>query len=187
MAEKPHISETATESSAATTSSPLATSSPRKIPREVHLPVEIILHIVSLLPRREASQKTLWVCCQVSKAWYEASISRLYERPYVTSRNFQEFVRTVCPSKNAHIRKSELAELVRYLDMSGLSYDGSKSLTARLLGRLKNGLRKFIAPQAVFGINCFASLSKCTELEYLNLSLISASYVSSDAVAGSLF
>jgi len=64
---------------------------------------------------------------------------------------------------------------VKWLDMSLLTYDSSRSLTARLLARLKTGLRRFIAPQASFGINCFASLSKCKELEYLNLSLISAS------------
>ena len=35
--------------------------------------------------------------------------------------------------------------------MSGLVHNGSKSLTARLLGRVKNNLDEFIAPQASFG------------------------------------
>lgn len=59
--------------------------------------------------------------------------------------------------------------------MGELVHNASKSLTARLLGRLKPNLTSFIAPQASFGINSFAALSKCTSLRHLNLSLISAS------------
>ena len=54
-------------------------------------------------------------------------------------------------------------------------HDGSKSLTARLLGRLKGNLIEFTGPQASFSINSFAALSKCTQLTFLNLSLMSAS------------
>lgn len=95
--------------------------------REIHLPVEVILNIISFIRRRESSQRTLWAASLVSKIWYEASISRLYEHPYLSGKNFQEFVRTVCPSKNAHIRKSELADMVKWLDMSLLTYDSSRS------------------------------------------------------------
>jgi len=95
--------------------------------REIHLPVEIILTIVSFIRGRQSRQKTLWAACLVSKTWYEGSIARLYEHPYLTGINFQEFVRTVCPSKNAHIKKSELADMVQWLDMSMLTYDSSKS------------------------------------------------------------
>jgi len=59
--------------------------------------------------------------------------------------------------------------------MGELVHDGSKSLTARLLGRLKGSLTEFVAPQASFSINSFAALSKCTALTHLNLSLMSAS------------
>ena len=34
--------------------------------------------------------------------------------------------------------------------MSGLVHNGSKSLTARLLGRVKKRLEEFVAPQASF-------------------------------------
>jgi hypothetical protein len=84
-------------------------------------------------------------------------------------------VNTVCPSKNAHIRQSALAPLVKRLDMGELVHNASKSLTARLLGRLKGNIEEFIAPQASFGINSFAALSKCSRLRHLGLSLISAS------------
>jgi hypothetical protein len=59
--------------------------------------------------------------------------------------------------------------------MGELVHDGSKSLTARLLGRLKGTLTNFVAPQASFSINSFAALSKCTRLKHLDLSLMSVS------------
>jgi len=40
--------------------------------------------------------------------------------------------------------------LVRVLDMSMLVHNGSRSLTARILGRLKGSLEYFVAPQASF-------------------------------------
>jgi hypothetical protein len=42
-----------------------------------------------------------------------------------------------------------------------------------LLGRCKPSLQIFIAPQASFAVNCWASLSKCTRLRVLDLSLVS--------------
>ena len=139
------------------------------------LPLEIILQIVSYVSRFDLGQKTLWACCLVSRPWYAAAVPLLYRRPYLSGRNFQNFVVTVCPSKNAHIRQSQLAGFVRTLDMGELVHDGSKSLTARLLGRLKGNLVEFVAPQASFSINSFAALSKCKHLALLNLSLMSAS------------
>ena len=43
-----------------------------------------------------------------------------------------------------------VAELVRVLDMSRLVHNGSKSLTTRILGRVKGNLEEFVAPQAPF-------------------------------------
>lgn len=143
--------------------------------KEIDLPLEVLIQIVSYIPRREPNQKTLWSCCLVSRSWYSAAIPFLYERPYIGGSNFQQFVATVCPSKNARIRRSQLAEMVKAMDMGALVHDGSKSLTARLLGRLKGSLEEFVAPQASFSINSLAALSKCTHLKFLNLSLMSAS------------
>lgn len=148
---------------------------PSKSGREILLPSEIIVHILAFIPRQISTQWTFWACSLVSRAWYSASISLLYERPYLTGGNFSEFVTTVCPSKNAHIRQSALAVLVKRLDMGDLVHNSSRSLTARLLGRLKGNIEEFVAPQASFAINSFAALSKCTKLRYLDLSLISAS------------
>lgn len=143
--------------------------------KEIELPLEVLFQIISYIPRRQSDQKTLWACCLVSRAWYSAAVAFLYERPHIGGGNFQEFVATVCPSKNAHIRKSQLADMVKILDMGTLVHDGSKSLTARLLGRLKGNLEEFVAPQASFSINSFAALAKCKNLKFLNLSLMSAS------------
>lgn len=143
--------------------------------KEIELPLEILIQIISYIPRRQENQKTLWACCLVSRAWYSAAVTFLYERPHIGGGNFQEFVATICPSKNAHIRKTQLSELVKILDMGTLVHDGSKSLTARLLGRLKGSLEEFVAPQASFSINSFAALAKCKNLKFLNLSLMSAS------------
>ncbi|SLM34698.1 F-box domain [Lasallia pustulata] len=146
----------------------------------VHLPQEIILQILSYIPRDPTSQSYLHACSLVSRSWYSATVPLLYHSPHFTGKNFRQFVATVCPSINAHIRKSELAGLVRRLDMGNLVHDGSKSLTARLLGRVKGGLEEFVAPQASFAINCLAALSKCTHLHHLDLSLISESLSLSD-------
>jgi len=59
--------------------------------------------------------------------------------------------------------------------MGNLVHQGSRSLTARLLGRVKNNLQEFVAPQASFAENCFPALSKCYDLRVLNLSLVSES------------
>jgi hypothetical protein len=60
---------------------------------------------------------------------------------------------------------------VKSLDLSHIVHQGAKSTTARLLGRTRASLEVFVAPQASFAINCWASLSKCTRLRVLDLSL----------------
>lgn len=140
------------------------------------LPLEIIQMIVSYIREPTAeNQKTLWACCLVRRSWWHATVPQLYRYPVLDGHNFERFVPTICPSVNAHIRRSPLASYVKMLDMSHLVHDGSKSLTARMLGRLKGNLAEFVAPQASFSINSFASLAKCTKLRYLNLQLMSAS------------
>ena len=116
----------------------------------VHLPTEIIILILSFIPRRSSSQSTLHACCLLSRDWYAVAVHQLYHSPYINGQNFKQFVATICPSVNAHVRKSDLADLVRRLDMGNLVHDGSKSLTARLLGRVKFMLEEFVAPQASF-------------------------------------
>lgn len=133
-----------------TPSDTAASTTPPPKQTAVHLPPEIIIHILSYIPRRPSSQSTLYSCCLLSRQWYAVAVHRLYHSPCITGKNFKKFVATICPSVNAHVRKSDLADLVRRLDMGSLVHDGSKSLTARLLGRVKVMLEEFVAPQASF-------------------------------------
>ncbi|KAI6843455.1 hypothetical protein KC365_g242 [Hortaea werneckii] len=143
--------------------------------RPVYLPDEIILEILSYVAASKQAQKTLASCCLLSRQWYDAAVPILYAYPYLYGGNFDQFVRAVCPSINLHVRKSPLSELVKSLNMSGLVHQGSRSLTARLLGRTKNQLEEFVAPQASFAENCFPALSKSHRLRTLDLSLVSES------------
>lgn len=118
-------------------------------------------------------QSTLHACTLVSRTWYPTAVQHLYDTPAINGKNFDLFVRAVCPSVNAHIRQNGLAELVKNLNMSRLVHNGSRSLTARLLGRFKGQLETFVAPQASFAVNSLAALSKCSRLQCLDLSLVS--------------
>lgn len=144
---------------------------------DVQIPQELLQQIFSYLARH---QKTLHACSLTSLSWYSASVAYLYEDPMITGKNYNSFVRAICPSVNAHVRRNGLAELVRRLDMSSLVHNGSKSLTARLLGRVKTGLEEFVAPQASFAVNCLAALSKCSNLRHLDLSFVSESISMTD-------
>jgi hypothetical protein len=166
----------AASTTAATDSRRTSRSSSEPRQREyLHLPDELISEIISYLPKGRQSQSTLAACCLVSWQWHSIAVPRLYEAPHLYGRNYDPFVRTICPSLNAHIRKSDLAGLVRVLDMGVLVHQGSKSTTARLLGRTKSGLISYVAPQSNFGVNCLAALSKCIHLQSLDLSLLSES------------
>lgn len=141
----------------------------------VHLPDEIVIQILDYVARLDYAQTSLCSCCLLSRQWYSAAVPYLYARPWISGKNFDQFYRTIVPSVNLHIRKSPLSELVKMLDMSRLVHEGSKKTTARLLGRTKVNLEYFVAPQASFGITCFAPLSKCKHLKVLNLSFVSES------------
>lgn len=141
----------------------------------IHLPDEILIQILDYVAHSSQYQTTLASCCRLSRQWFSVAVSELYRRPILYGNKFDPFVKAICPSINLHVRKSPLASLVKVLDMSGLVHQGSKSVTARLLGRTKNNLEEFVAPQASFGANCFPALSKAAHLRKLDLSLVSES------------
>ncbi|KAL8947463.1 MAG: hypothetical protein Q9222_006257 [Ikaeria aurantiellina] len=156
-------------------------------------PLEVLLQIVHYVQTHPSSQHGLWAMTMVSRSWYAAAIDSLYRKPSISGKNFNRFVQTICPSINAHIRKTSFSTMVKELDLSNLVHDSSRSLTSRILGRLKHGLEVFVAPQTSFGydpdimdslgaeilmdyrINCLAALSKCQHLRRLDLSFISQS------------
>ncbi|KAI5357554.1 Putative F-box domain, leucine-rich repeat domain superfamily [Septoria linicola] len=141
----------------------------------VYLPDEIIIQIVEHVAQFRSAQITLASCCRLSRQWYSAAVPLLYTNPWIDGKNFDAFVRAICPSKNLHVRKSPLAEFVKVLDMSHLVYSGDKATTARLLSRTKGNIEEFVAPQATFGMNSFAALAKSRGLKVLDLSLVSES------------
>lgn len=141
----------------------------------VYLPDEIIIQILEYVSRFRESQSTLASCCLLSRQWYAAAISLLYASPYLYGKNFELFVRTICPTKNAHIKHSWQAELVKILDMRALVHQSSPSTTARLLGRSKNSLEAFIAPVSSFTMSSFQPLAKLVHLRLLDLTLVSES------------
>ena len=118
--------------------------------KQSQLPQEIIIFILSFIPLSAQSQRDLASLCLVSRSWYWAAVVKLYHRPNITSKNFDAFVKTICPSINQHVRPSHLSQYVQVLDMSRLTYHGSKTLTARILGRVKQNLISFFAPVTTF-------------------------------------
>lgn len=132
-----------------------AKSRARREARETYLPSEIILQIVSHIARDDEDaarrQATLYTCCLISRQWYSVAVPFLYERPQLeTGTTFQKFTATVCPPVGVRASKMKLGSLVRRLDLSQLVHHSSNSLTARLLGRVKENLEVFIAPMISF-------------------------------------
>lgn len=117
----------------------------------LHLPLEIITLIVSFIPIGPDSQSQLHALTLVSRSFYSASVARLYHSPHLRGWRFELFVRTVCPSINSWIKRNGLSDFTVRLDLSRLVHEARKSVTARLLGRLKGRLEFFAAPQASFG------------------------------------
>lgn len=141
----------------------------------IYLPDEILVQILDYVSLSHQSQPTLASCCRLSHQWFSAAVPYLYRHPILYGNKFDPFVNAICPSKNLHVRKSPVAELVKILDMSGLVHQASKSVTARLLSRTKNSLEEFVAPQASLGLNCLPGISKAFNLQRLDLSLVSES------------
>ena len=100
-----------------------------------YLPDELLLEVLSYIPEGPQSQTTLAQFCLVSRQWYDLGIERLYRAPYLVGKTYDLFVRTVCPSVLAHIKKSELAGLgsMSVTNFSGLPTNPSCSPNPRPL------------------------------------------------------
>lgn len=168
----------------ASKASPSVAEEPKN--KAVELPDEIVLQIINyilahddrLQARRATTsqpqtQTTLGRLCLVDRQWYRVTVPHLYSTPWLYGHSFEQFVHTICPTFDDPVRRSDLAGHVKELDLRLLVYQGSKSTTARLIGRTKKSLEVFRAPRSTFGINCLAALSKCTKLRILDLRDIS--------------
>ncbi|PYI30315.1 hypothetical protein BP00DRAFT_346531 [Aspergillus indologenus CBS 114.80] len=151
-------------------------------PHEIYLPTEIVVQIMSYVSntpdKADRRQATLYACCLVSRQWYSAAIPYLYEKPILRfGSSFSQFAATISPPLHvARKNKLKLGSYVRRLDLSGLVHHSSPSLTARLLGKVKENLVVFSAPRVSFAINSLPALSKCTKLQSLDLSLVGDSF-----------
>ncbi|GFF49627.1 F-box protein YDR306C [Aspergillus udagawae] len=141
--------------------------------RQIYLPTEVVVQIVRFVAADDAHrQEALYACCLVSRQWYSAAVSFLYEKPRLHIGNsFQQFVST-CSGVGVRRNKLNLGSFVRRLDLSRLVHHSSNSVTARLLGRVKENLEVFVAPRVSFAVNSLPALSKCTNLRHLDLSLV---------------
>jgi len=124
-------------------------------PCQIHLPTEVILLIVSLAATNADNdaqrQRTMHTCCLVSRQWYSAAVAFLYEKPRLDrGRAFYKFTDTISPPVAARKSKMNLGSMVRKLDLSCLVHHSKNSLTARLLGKVKENLEVFIAPSVTF-------------------------------------
>lgn len=148
-------------------------SQPHLTQTVTHLPPEVLALIVNYVRSyrsARAAQRDLWSFCLVSKDWYASTVKQLYEAPVLSSRNFAEFARTLSPPLSSRVRRVGLEDFVQHLDMGGLAYESKKTITSRLISRTKTSLRSFTAPAVSFSTTCLAPLSKCRNLEHLDLS-----------------
>ncbi|OJD19697.1 hypothetical protein AJ78_00320 [Emergomyces pasteurianus Ep9510] len=133
------------------------------------LPVEIIIQILSYLQEQPTRQHTLYSCCLVSRLWYSAALPLLYEKPYISGANFDNFALAVCPPAQAYAPRGDLGRFVRRLDFSKLVHNLTTSSTTRFLGRVKESVEVFIAPASGFSTVNLGALSKCKKLRSLDL------------------
>lgn len=126
---------------------------PRYRGDQIPLPVEVLELICHFIKKvhNTTSQSTLAACTLVSKSWCSVYNRHLYENPIITPSAFEGFTRTICTGVTAKTKRVGLEEFVKHLDLRGLAYESSKSLTARLIGRTSQSLEFFAAPAITFG------------------------------------
>lgn len=122
------------------------------------LPYELIEMIVAKCPRR-------FPLLFINSQWYNATLSHMYSRPTLTSKNFAQFVEAIT-------RDRRLGSFVTDLDLVDIAQMGKNSMTARLLRRCSPRLERFIAPQGHFGFSPVLALGSCHRLKVLDLRLV---------------
>lgn len=141
---------------------------------EVPLPVEVLEIIAAYIASDSSDvyrrQYSLWSLCLLSKQWYDVSVKQLYYNPVLGSKNFDLFVRTICPPVKSKARAVGLENLISELHMGDLAYITTKATTARLLRRAKRSLHTFVAPSHALSISSLAPISRLHVLRHLDLS-----------------
>ena len=136
-------------------------SNSEPIPKDYisNLPIDILDDICQKLP---SCVPLLFV----SRKWFVISCRYVYASPHLISSNFSPFLQTLTENKI-------LGPLVRELNLVSIAQIGKNSMLSKLLHKCSINLRLFVAPQSHFGYAPMISLSHCTHLEVLDLSLVS--------------
>lgn len=163
-----------------------------KAPYILGLPNEVLEMVFSHIPA-PISVELLYVC----RRFYYVGLSFLYYRPILNVSNYPKFVAAITGSSSTSSSSSsqvmkgnrgfinrtyqasnsnhgkDLGGLVRILDLQNIIQSGKNSYTARVLRRCSAHLVEFLAPQTSFGYSPLISLSACSQLKVLDLSLVS--------------
>jgi hypothetical protein len=146
----------------------------------VHLPDEILVEIFEWLSAsnaQSAKQSLVATAVRLNRSWFKVGIRYLYVKPQIHGRKYDRFIRTVCsprPRSKLHTPSQNFGSFVKDLDLRSLTYQGSNSTTARLIGRCKDNLEVFRAPAVHFGISALNALALCKKLRILDLSFTAA-------------
>ncbi|KAJ8106954.1 hypothetical protein OPT61_g9199 [Boeremia exigua] len=118
-----------------------------------YLPDEILLEVLAYIEAWDtrSKQTTLANFSYVNRQWYDVAIQPLYDSPFLTGRAYDLFVRTICPSVLAHIKKQNLANLRA---SSAAQKQASKSSSPR-----KPASRSTAGPASPSATSCASSTS----------------------------
>lgn len=161
-------------------------------PPILRLPNELLELVFSYIPQ-PISLQILYVC----RRFYHLGLPFLYYKPILNVRNYPQFVAAITGSSslgsssssqimkgnrgyinrtyhaNNNTHGKDLGSLVKILNLQNIIQSGKNSYTARVLRRCSSNLQEFLAPQTSFGYSPLISLSACSQLKVLDLSLVS--------------
>jgi hypothetical protein len=116
----------------------------------VHLPSEVLYTIMSYVKLQQDSQRTLYFCCLVSRAWHSEAVILLYQDPVLEEERYLSFVRAMRPSNSIPDLQIPLSEYVKTMDLSALPAAVADRVAQNLLARVERGLEGFVAPVTRF-------------------------------------
>lgn len=125
---------------------PAMTTTPEPANEGIYIPTELLWMILSHVQELPNPQETLASCSLVCRQWCSAATFLLYQKPKILPKNFHAFAEAITSPNLPRARKGDLGQYVRRLDLSDLVHHSTKSLTARLLRDVREGLEVFIAP-----------------------------------------
>ncbi|EER23313.1 hypothetical protein D8B26_001406 [Coccidioides posadasii str. Silveira] len=140
--------------------------------RHVYLPTEIVHIIFTYIQELPDAPKILSSCCLVSRQWCSIATPLLYREPRIGHRNFAAFAAAFVSPNRPRSQKSDLGQYVRRLDLSELVHHSTVAVTAKLLQNVRPGLEVFIAPAYSLSSINLISISKCLNLQILDLSVV---------------